>query len=54
MKRKSYIHRLNLTDIELRVMVNALNSSRMKMKAEGDNLTDVSDIIIIVASSQKG
>ena len=46
MKRKSYIHRLNLTDFELRVMVNALNSSRLKMKAEGADPTDVSDIIL--------
>ncbi len=46
MKRKSYIHRLHLTDFELRVMVNDLNSSRLKMKAEGADPTDVSDIIL--------
>ena len=48
------IYRLNLTDFELRVMVNALNSSRLKMKAEGDDPTDVSDIILKCLDALEG
>ena len=43
MKKK---YHLNLTDFELRVMVKALNDSRLRMKAEGNDPEDVSDIIL--------
>ena len=43
MKKK---YRLNLTDFELRVMVRVLNDSRLKMNANGEDPTDVSDIIL--------
>ena len=43
MKKK---HRLNLTDFELCVIVKALNDSRLRMKAEGNDPEDVSDIIL--------
>ena len=43
MKKK---YRLNLTDFELRVMVRVLNDHRMKMNANGEDPTDVSDIIL--------
>ncbi|MBR7099211.1 MAG: hypothetical protein IKC59_07335 [Clostridia bacterium] len=46
MKRNSYIHRLKLTDFELRVMVNILNERRLKMNANGEDPTDISDIIL--------
>ena len=46
MKKRRDIHRLKLTDFELRVMVKALNDSRLKMKAEGNDPEDVSDIIL--------
>ena len=43
MKKK---YRLNLTDFELRVMVRVLNDRRLKMNANGEDPTDVSDIIL--------
>ena len=46
MKNRSYTYRLKLTDFELRVMVNVLNDRRLRMKANGEDPTDVSDIIL--------
>ena len=43
MKKK---YRLNLTDFELRVMVRVLNDRSLKMNANGEDPTDVSDIIL--------
>ena len=43
MKKK---YRLNLTDFEVRVMVRVLNDRRLKMNANGEDPTDVSDIIL--------
>ena len=40
------MYRLKLTDFELRVMVNLLNDRRLRMKANGEDPTDVSDIIL--------
>jgi hypothetical protein len=46
MKKRRNIHRLKLTDFELCVMVKALNESRMRTKAEGNDPEDISDIIL--------
>ncbi len=46
MKKRRNIHRLKLTDFELCVMVKALNESRLRMKAEGNDPEDISDIIL--------
>ena len=46
MKKRQNIHRLKLTNFELRVMVNVLNDSRLRMKVEGNDPEDVSDIIL--------
>ena len=46
MKKRRNNHRLNLTDFELRMMVNILNERRLKMNANGEDPTDVSDIIL--------
>ena len=46
MKKRRNIHRLKLTNFELRVMVNVLNERRLKMNANGEDPTDVSDIIL--------
>ena len=46
MKKRPNIHRLKLTNFELRVMVNVLNERRLKMNANGEDPTDVSDIIL--------
>ena len=45
-KTKNKVYRLKLTNFELRVMINALNASRLKMNANGEDPTDVSDIIL--------
>ena len=46
MKKRRNIHRLKLTNFELRVMVNVLNERRLKMNANGEDPPDVSDIIL--------
>ena len=45
-KNTTYAYRLKLTDFELRVMVNSLNETRLKMKDCGEDPTDVSDLIL--------
>ena len=45
-KRKDTVYRLKLTNYEMRVMVNVLNDRRLRMKANGEDSTDVSDIIL--------
>ena len=45
-KNKTNIYRLKLTNFEIRLMVNALNASRLEMNANGEDSTDVSNIIL--------
>ena len=45
-KSRPNVYRLKLTNYELRVMVNVLNERRLKMNANGEDPTDVSDIIL--------
>ena len=45
-KNTAYAYRLKLTDFELRVMVNSLNATRLRMKDCGEDPTDVSDLIL--------
>ena len=45
-KKRRNTHRLNFSDFELRAMVKALNDSRLRMKADGNDPEDVSDIIL--------
>ena len=45
-KSRPNVYRLKLTNFELRVMVNVLNERRLKMNANGEDTTDVSDIIL--------
>ena len=45
-KSRPNVYRLKLTNFELRVMVKALNDSRLRMKAEGNHPEDVSAIIL--------
>ena len=39
MKKRQNIHRLKLTNFELRVMVNVLNERRLKMNANGVDIS---------------
>ena len=39
-------YRLKLTNFEIRLMVNALNASRLEMNANGEDSTDVSNMIL--------
>ena len=45
-KSRPNVYRLKLTNFELRVMVRILNDRRLKMNANGEDPTDVSDIIL--------
>lgn len=45
-KNKTNIYRLKLTNFEIRLMVNALNASRLEMNANGEDSTDVSNMIL--------
>ena len=40
------IHRLKLTDFELRIAIEALNAKRLKQKASGIDPADTSDLIL--------
>ena len=46
MKNDNTIHRLKLTDFELRIAIEALNAKRLKQKACGMNPVDTSDLIL--------
>ena len=45
-KNKSDVYRMKLTTFEIRLMVNALNASRLEMNANGEDSTDVSNMIL--------
>ena len=45
-KNKSDVYRMKLTNFEIRLMVNALNASRLEMNANGEDSTDVSNMIL--------
>ena len=45
-KNKTNIYRLKLTNFEIRLMVNALNASRLEMNANGEDSTDISNMIL--------
>ncbi len=40
------VHRLKLTDFEIRVLIDALNARRLKQKASGVDNTATSDLIL--------
>jgi hypothetical protein len=40
------IHRLKLTDFELRIAIEALNAKRLKQKARGTNTAETSNLIL--------
>ena len=44
-KNKSDVYRIKLTNFEIRLMVNALNASRLEMNANGDFGIPVPDYI---------
>ena len=45
-KNKSNVYRMKLTNFEIRLMVNALNASRLELNANGEDSTDVSNMIL--------
>lgn len=40
------IHRIKVSEFELRVAINALNEQRLKMKERGEDTTDLNDLIL--------
>ncbi len=45
-KNKSDVYRMKLTNFEIRLMVNVLNASRPEMNANGEDSTDISNMIL--------
>ena len=46
MKNNNMIHRLKLTDFELRIAIEALNAKRLKQKASGADTAETSNLIL--------
>ncbi len=46
MKTYTYVHRIKLTDFELRVLIHTLNDYRLDQKARGEDTADVNDLIL--------
>ena len=45
-KEYKMIHRLKLTDFELRIAIEALNAKRLKQKASGIDTAETSNLIL--------
>ena len=46
--------RIKFTDYEMRVVINALDSQRKKMKARGENVKDISNLILHLLDVYEG
>ena len=51
---KKVYRRIKFTDYEMRVAINALDSQRKKMKARGEDVKDISNLILHLLDVYEG